>query len=261
MSIFTDVCSGAGLCGSLAAMAGPPGVWESRSVFVGGAMRRALRACLVVPGIWPPLIVQKSTLRVSRSWKPAPDERHPLPNGLQAAGAHRHDLVAQAIGAATRGFVALGELRQFATSTPWPMNFTSQNDLLMRLHRGPTFSQQIKSLEASMGTPLFVRDHRHVELTTTRQILLPDAREILRAHRTRATPARGRRQAPSVSATSAGSPISSPLRRTWTSASTNGSCRVTFRSRASSTAGSTPLLRGPDRATSGWTSGWFGPSH
>ena len=63
-----------------------------------------------------------------------------------------------------------------------------------------------------------------------------------------------------MSATSAGFPSSSPLRRRWTSASTNGSCRVTFRSRASSTAASTRLSRGPDRATSGWTSGCCGPN-
>jgi DNA-binding transcriptional LysR family regulator len=49
-----------------------------------------------------------------------------------------------------------------------------------RLHiAAPSLSQQIKVLEANVGTPLFVRDHRHVELTAAGRMLLPDARELL----------------------------------------------------------------------------------
>ena len=49
-----------------------------------------------------------------------------------------------------------------------------------RLHIAtPSLSQQIKALEASVGAPLFVRDRRHVELTSAGRLLLTDAREII----------------------------------------------------------------------------------
>jgi DNA-binding transcriptional LysR family regulator len=44
---------------------------------------------------------------------------------------------------------------------------------------GPSLSQQIKALERSIGMDLFVRDRRHVRLTSAGRTLLPDAREIL----------------------------------------------------------------------------------
>src|SRR5258708_30879768 len=49
-----------------------------------------------------------------------------------------------------------------------------------RLHiAAPALSQKIKALEASVGAPLFVRDRRHVELTSAGRLLLTDAREII----------------------------------------------------------------------------------
>ena len=44
----------------------------------------------------------------------------------------------------------------------------------------PSISQQIKDLESRVGTELFVRTKRRVELSGAGEAFLPEAREILR---------------------------------------------------------------------------------
>jgi LysR family hca operon transcriptional activator len=53
-----------------------------------------------------------------------------------------------------------------------------------RLHTSqPSLGQQIRDLEAEVGTPLFRRDRHHVEMTVAGSVLLTEARDVLsRAH-------------------------------------------------------------------------------
>ena len=64
-------------------------------------------------------------------------------------------------------FVAVAETRHFTPAAP--LSGVSQ----------PSLSKQIRVLENSLGTPLFVRDRGGVELTSAGEALLPHARRIL----------------------------------------------------------------------------------
>ena len=72
--------------------------------------------------------------------------------------------------------VELRHLRYFVAVAE-ELNFSRAAE---RLHIAqPALSAQIRSLEAQLGTPLFVRTTRKVELTAAGAMLLEDAREVL----------------------------------------------------------------------------------
>jgi hypothetical protein len=124
----------------------------------------------------------------------------------------------------------------------------------------PSLSQQIKVLEASVGTPLFIRDRRHVELTAAGRMLLPDAREILELAASAQRRLAGTTGALRIGYRQLASRRPRGFRAVASSASTNGSCPATCRSGVSSTADSTRRLHGPARAMIGWTSACSGPN-
>ncbi|WP_433755728.1 LysR family transcriptional regulator [Nocardia sp. CA-135398] len=87
--------------------------------------------------------------------------------------------------AALRAFVAVAEQLHFGRAAGGLYLTT------------PALSQQISRLEKSLGTPLFERSSRKVELTTAGQQLLPLAREAVAAHE-RIAAWRTRRNTPSL---------------------------------------------------------------